>query len=579
MPTSRRFKLLITLAGLLALAGAATYFVLAAIAGPTEAERVAVRESVAGLGLTEARDFAANCLDAADDKDEAAADAAAARAVALFEEHLEAHPGDVDALLDLARVQLGCKIPFAGMMARGALAAEAESLYVRALETDPDSLRAHLDYGVLLYNLPPFLGRTADAVERLRWATEHDAAPAEAFVLLGELYSREQDYELAAATWRRGLESHPGSADLRERAGDGAFAATASPGTAVADTAEVAEVSPPQPMAAAFRDFVEQPMAAGLSVAVALGDEPLALGGYGLADLEHVVPASADTVYRLGSVSKQFTAALVLKLVERGVLGLDDPLRLHLVDAGHYGDATVHEVLGHTAGLPENPAGFELGGRAEPGAFAGWLERSLALDPIGAPGERYLYSNLGYALLGELVERVTAEDFEALMEREILRPQGLDATHFCDEDRLVPHRADGYKWQGAGFQHDDPLLMSPALRSAGALCSTVGDLLAWQRALRGGRVLSPELTERMATPAEVTDGTSTYGYGLHRRRQNGLDVIHHGGHIQGFVAELAYYPSLDLHVVLLANSEAVKVRPLAAALATGMAGGMAPADG
>lgn len=530
------------------------------------------------VSLEEAGTAAAECLEAAADQDEEGARRLAQIAVAGFEAHLDATPGDsaedVPTLLRLAEVRLACQLRFAGMMERATLAHETEGLYRRALEVAPESVPAHQALGVLLYHLPPFLGRTEDAVQELSWVVEHaeehgETPAARVFVMLGELHRRQEREDEARAVWRRGLEIHPQAEALLERLGEEPKVSETSgvsrdsPGAADFDSAGVAAEAAPARLRALLEAAVEQPGAAGLSVAVARDGRPVLTAGFGEADLEDGVAASPHTVYRLGSVSKQFTAALLLRLVQEGQLSLTDPLRRWLPEtaAGAYGDVTLHQLLSHTAGLPRDVAEVE----DIPG---GWIERSLAQEPVASPGQRLHYSNLGYGLLGEVAERAEGADFQDLMQTKILQPLGLDATHFCDARRIVPHRADGHQWLGDRLLHAEPFPLTPALRAAGGLCSTVEDLLAWQQALRAGEVIAPELVRRMATPATVADPAGTsYGYGLHRRQQEGREVIHHGGLAPGFFTELAYYPTAELDVVILSNSEALAPRPLAARVA------------
>jgi D-alanyl-D-alanine carboxypeptidase len=291
--------------------------------------------------------------------------------------------------------------------------------------------------------------------------------------------------------------------------------------------------------------------APGVSVAVVrAGRDTLVYRGYGLANLEHDVPATPRTVYRIGSVTKQFTAAAVLRLAEQGRLSLDDSVGRHLprLPAAWRG-ARIRQVLNHTSGIPASIAG----------AVREWdrmtpelLVPLLANEPLDfAPGAEFRYSNLGYIVLGLLIEEVAGTTYAHHVESTLLRPLGLHATRYCDVEPVIEHRASGY-------DAHDTVLVNAAYNpmripfSAGALCSTVGDLAAWNRALATGRVVNPASWARMTTP-EGAARSSGYGYGLFVRPIGGRPSFGHGGAVEGFRAINAYLPDDSLSVTLLTN--------------------------
>lgn len=297
--------------------------------------------------------------------------------------------------------------------------------------------------------------------------------------------------------------------------------------------------------------------APGLSVGVSRGGETVFAEGFGLADLEHRVPATADTVYRIGSVTKQFTAAATMALVEDGRLDLDADLRDYLPDYDAQGfSIPVERLLNHTSGIK---------GYTEMEEF--WAQARLDLDHEamtalfgGAPfefepGDRYQYNNSGYYLLGVLIEQLSGTTYTGFLEERFFRPLGLERTRYLDNAPIVPDRAAGYEPDGeGGFRNDEPISMRLPY-AAGSLGASVRDLLAWQRALVAGEAVSPASYERMTAPGELVGGAEVpYGYGLALGREHGLAKVSHGGGINGFRAQLAYYPEVELGIAVLINS-------------------------
>jgi CubicO group peptidase (beta-lactamase class C family) len=290
------------------------------------------------------------------------------------------------------------------------------------------------------------------------------------------------------------------------------------------------------------------------------GRELLLARGYGTADLEHEVPVTVETVFRLGSVTKQFTAAAVLRLVDQGKVSLDDPITKYLPDSPVRGrTVSIRQLLNHTSGIRSYTS---LGPAYWRDTFRLDLppERIAALtanlEPDFEPGTNWLYNNSGFVILGLLIEKVSGQRYSTYLEREIFAPLGLRSTSYCDDVALVPHRARGYDRSGKQLRNTTPLSMSVPY-AAGSLCSTVLDLLAWRRALGDGKVISPALYQEMIRPAVLTNGWRTnYGFGLGRYRlgDRGVEVIRHGGTINGFQANLLYVPAADLIVAALANT-------------------------
>jgi CubicO group peptidase (beta-lactamase class C family) len=240
---------------------------------------------------------------------------------------------------------------------------------------------------------------------------------------------------------------------------------------------------------AAAADALREIAVAGFSVAVVRHSRPVLAKGYGYANLAERVPASATTIYRLASITKEFTAAAILHLTERGRLSLDDPIGDYLPDYPGDGRITIRQLLSHTSGLSDAtvlPLLEESGGV---GIDRNELIGLVAAQPLDSePGSEHSYSNVGYILLGLLIERVTGTAYADYVENEILRPLGLDRTFQCpNEQRPDNGWAHGYDIQYGNWSRalrlgrpptfiDPPPIDMGVVSSAGALCSTATDL-------------------------------------------------------------------------------------------------------
>ena len=297
--------------------------------------------------------------------------------------------------------------------------------------------------------------------------------------------------------------------------------------------------------------------APGISIGVQQNGEVIFAGGFGYADLEHEAPATADTVYRIGSVTKQFTAAAAMLLVEEGRLDLSRDLREYLPDYDTHGFAVpVERLLNHTSGIKgytEMPEFWERS-RLDLGHEA-MLEMFSGPAFEFEPGDRYQYSNSGYYLLGVLIEQLSGMSYTAFLETRLFERLALGRTHYLRNGPLVPGRAEGYEaGEEGGFVNDEPLSMELPY-AAGSLGASVVDLLGWQRALVSGTAVSPASYEAMTARGSLVNGDPVnYGYGLSLSEVHGLAKVSHGGGINGFRAQLSLYPEVDLGIAVLINS-------------------------
>ncbi len=300
------------------------------------------------------------------------------------------------------------------------------------------------------------------------------------------------------------------------------------------------------------------PNMAGVSVAVVRGADTLLMRGYGQADLEWHVPTPEDgsASYEIGSITKQFTAAAIMQLVEAGKLDLDADFTTYLPEF----DANGHRVplrrlLDHTSGIKgytEMPVFGEISVRRLPRDS---LVTLVENEPFEfEPGTAQIYNNSAYFLLGLIIGKVSGQEYEDYVAEHLFAPAGMTSSYYCSENAIREKRAHGYDAGPDGLvrkaylDHTWPF-------AAGSLCSTVRDMVAWNQALHGGRVVSAESYRSMTTPRPLEDGTPIrYAMGLGVDAPGGRRSIAHGGGINGFLSDGRYYPDEGLIVIVLQNT-------------------------
>jgi D-alanyl-D-alanine carboxypeptidase len=297
---------------------------------------------------------------------------------------------------------------------------------------------------------------------------------------------------------------------------------------------------------------------AGVTVAVMRGDRMVVNRGYGFADLARGIPASAGTVYRIGSLTKQFTAVAILKLAEQGAIDLDAPVASYLPQVQLEGPPiSIRQLLTHTSGI-RSYTDFDSTTNAairRSGTHDVLLELVARAGRDSRPGEWWHYNNSGYYLLGLVVEQAGHREFAAYLHDSVTSEAGLGATTECELDASTADLATGYVVARHRLVPVGPESLLPAF-SAGGLCATAGDIARWQRELHAGNVLGKQAHAAMVTPAVLTDGTRTsYGFGLFIGRIGRHREYSHNGRIDGFASQAAYYPDDELSVVVVANTE------------------------
>jgi D-alanyl-D-alanine carboxypeptidase len=296
------------------------------------------------------------------------------------------------------------------------------------------------------------------------------------------------------------------------------------------------------------------PGAPGGVILVSVAGRTVLRSAYGLADVEREVAVEAHQAFPVGSVTKQFTAAGVLRLADRGAVHLDDPIGRYVRGLSPAVAAiTIAQLLSHTSGLADYVTDSEisnrLGSRGDPETLAA----AIASRPLHfEPGTDWAYSNTNYALLGLVLERVSGESCAAFLERDLFAPLALEATTLGPPAPGEPSLV-GYELQQGRYV--EARTVDPSWSStAGGLWSSVEDLARWNESLFGGRVLSPLLLARMTRPtALATGGNAAYGFGLRTGRLDRYALLWHDGAVPGYYAITLYLPEPRIFVAIVSN--------------------------
>ncbi|MBK9153962.1 MAG: beta-lactamase family protein [Chloracidobacterium sp.] len=300
------------------------------------------------------------------------------------------------------------------------------------------------------------------------------------------------------------------------------------------------------------RTVLAERHAPGIAVAVIKNGKVVKLRGYGLASVEFGVPVTTETVFEIGSVSKQMTAAAILLLVEDGKVSLDAPISTYIVNIPDaWKGVTVRHLLTHTSGVKSYTGldGFELWRRLKTEDFI----HNLSSHPLEfTPGERNIYSNSGYTLLGHIIQTVSGKPYMQFMRERIFTPLGMTKTADRDPQFIIPNRAVGYEWSIDRLTGRDGNLTD--LMGAGSIVSTISDMVKWDAALNGKNFLKPESRAEWWKQYIFTNGKpSVYGFGWRISEIRGRKLIGHTGQTAGFGAANFRYVDDGVTVIVLTN--------------------------
>jgi D-alanyl-D-alanine carboxypeptidase len=303
--------------------------------------------------------------------------------------------------------------------------------------------------------------------------------------------------------------------------------------------------------------------APGAAVIVIRDGQTLYRGAHGLANLELAVPLQPNHIFRIGSITKQFTAAAILLLAERGQVALSDPIKKYLPDYHAQGHVvTIQHLLSHTSGIANYTEQPEWPPTLRNDVSVQQLIGVFQDKPFDfAPGERWKYDNSGYILLGAIIEKVSGQSYADFMRTQIFTPLGMASTAYGDASHVTPGRVAGYAPDGDHWRNADFLSMTQPY-AAGALTSTVDDLARWNAAIEHGELLKPASWKRAGTTFSLPDGTPTrYGAGWIIGRVGPVATLEHGGGINGFNAYVLRAPQAHLYVAVLANAAPPRTPP------------------
>jgi len=321
-----------------------------------------------------------------------------------------------------------------------------------------------------------------------------------------------------------------------------------------------APIPPPDQLVNALFTALIKPDSPGAAVLIARDGKILLEKAYGLASVEHRVPVTTETKFRIGSISKQFTAAAILKLAEEGKLSVQDKLSKFIPDYPRGDEVTIHHLLTHTSGIHSYTSKPEFIQSVTVGANVEDHIKTFKNDPYDFdPGKRWLYNNSGYFLLGYIIEKVSGDSYGEYLRKTFFEPLGMQNTGVHEVTAVLDHEATGYSYDGARLRKSLNWDMSKA-GGAGALYSTVGDLHRWNEAVFDGKVLTEASLKAAFTPVKTGEQDASqpvnegYGYGWAVQKFRGTDEISHGGGLNGFVSYLLRLPQKEFTVAVLVNA-------------------------
>lgn len=314
-------------------------------------------------------------------------------------------------------------------------------------------------------------------------------------------------------------------------------------------------------------DFVRAAMqkqhVPGVAVAVVRDGKVIKSAGYGMANVELNVAATPDTVFKIGSVSKQFLSAGIMLLVQDGKLSLDDKIAEFLDGTPEtWKDITVRHLLTHTSGLIREAPGFEP---LKIQNDADVIKSAYGVPLVFKTGDKWQYCNVGYFSLAEIIHKVSGKPWGDFLTERVFAPLGMNSTRTTTMTDLVQNRANGYAWAKGKYQNADIYF---ALRPSGAFLSTVNDLAKWDAALYTDKFLTKATRDQMWTPVKLNNGeTYPYGFGWQLEPAGNHRQVRHGGSLPGFRAEFTRLVDDKLSVIVLTNGDGANAASIAAGVA------------
>jgi CubicO group peptidase (beta-lactamase class C family) len=301
--------------------------------------------------------------------------------------------------------------------------------------------------------------------------------------------------------------------------------------------------------------YLDSAKIAGVAIAVMKDNQPLLLNSYGYADLAFDTKMPVNATFEIGSVTKQFTGAAIMQLVEQGKLSLDDDMTKYVAFDTKGRKVTVRQLLSHTSGIKGYTELQVFGKLAMEKHKRDTLLRVVEKESFDfEPGEALIYNNTGFFILGLIIEKVTGQSYEEYVTKNLFEKAGMSNSYYASERTIMKNKAHGYEMGEKGLviasylDHTWPY-------AAGSLGSSVEDLVKWNDALHNGKILSEVGYREFITPVTLNDGTVTqYAKGITVTESHGRTMLEHGGGIFGYLSENMYYPQDKLSIVVLVNT-------------------------
>ena len=293
----------------------------------------------------------------------------------------------------------------------------------------------------------------------------------------------------------------------------------------------------------------------GATILVAKKGEIVYQGAVGKANMELDIPMTVDHVHRIGSITKQFTAVSILMLMEQGKLNLQDDLTKYIPDYPTKGKTiTIEHLLTHTSGIKSMTGMPSFGEIMATDMTTTEMMDFFKNEPMDfEPGEKFLYNNSGYYLLGVIIENISGMTYADFIQKNIFDTLGMDNSYYGSQQQVIPNRASGYGKNGDTYVNSQPISMTLPY-AAGSLLSTVEDLYKWNRALLTDKIVKQSTLQKAYMPYLLKDGEDTeYGYGWGISKQFDKKVIEHGGGIPGFLTQAIFVPEDDVFVAIFSN--------------------------
>ena len=315
----------------------------------------------------------------------------------------------------------------------------------------------------------------------------------------------------------------------------------------------------PEALADHFFESRTDEQSAGAAVLISRNGEIIYQKGFGFENIAGQKPVTVETIFRIGSITKQFTASAILKLQADGKLSVEDPVSKYIPDFPRGNEVTIHQLLTHISGIHSYTSEMDFIEEVKDG-----ISQDALIDKIKGfeydfePGERWLYNNSGYFMLGYIIEKASGKSFEAYLKENFFDPAGMAHTGVHEKGRELPNEAMGYSYENGAFSPAVDWNMSWA-GGAGNLYSTVGDLHKWNAALFSGKLLTEASLKAAFTPVVLKDGSKAqnmmdgYGYGWAVGKFRGAAEVAHGGGLHGFITHLSRFTDKNVTVTVLTN--------------------------